>query len=240
MPVKNYRELLFDKNKPLYQNNDSDSLEWIRSHKPIFVPGADLLRRKEIISILREAKPWKYFNDDFYINKKVAEGIHGRDHAIRVAINLLYIVFENNIQGFNVQDLIYCALLHDCSRCNDNKDEGHGRRSSVIARKYFNRINIVDREAILSAIAWHDSGSELAKSSEEYQNNKLICDLLRTADSLDRFRFPRDDWWINESFLDIIPSSESKNFSFDLCINCEESTLVKGFFDYDNYFQSIN
>ena len=45
---------IFLDTKPLYQNNDSDSLEWIRSHKPIFVPGADLLRRKEIISILVE------------------------------------------------------------------------------------------------------------------------------------------------------------------------------------------
>ena len=87
MQTKSLRDQLLEKVKPEHQNNDQESLDWIRLNKPNF----DVLNSKipEEIKRVTEIKPWDYFKDTFYFSKRTLRCIHGKNHAIRVAINIL-------------------------------------------------------------------------------------------------------------------------------------------------------
>lgn len=231
------RNLLQKKEKPVLQKNDLISLSWIKQNKPDF---KSIKKQTKILKNLLLIKPWSRFNDGFYVKNEILNGIHGRNHAKRVAINIVCLFFEKKLQGkVNINDLIYSALFHDCSRINDNKDENHGERSSFIFQQIINQFNIEDRVGVLISMKFHNYDRDTLLKNVKYKKNKLICDLLKTADSLDRYRFPRSDWWINDQYLDIIPSDNLKNFSFNLCSNSEMAQIKNRGVNYDSEIKKI-
>lgn len=241
MQQKNLRYSLLQKEKPKHQNNDLISLEWISSNKPFFGNVNKKILEKLLNKILK-IKPWDYFVSEFYLNKEVLNCIHGRNHSIRVAINLLFLGFQNKIPNdISLNDLIYSGLFHDCSRINDNNDLGHGEKSAIIFLSNLEKekIQVKNKSAIYSAIKFHDLDYKYFCNLKEYNKNKYLCDLLKTADSLDRYRFPRDDWWIDEKYLMILPNNITKNFAFDLCYLTEKQKLINGEADFEEIIQRI-
>lgn len=241
MQTKSLRDQLLEKVKPEHQNNDQESLDWIGLNKPNF--NVSNSKISEEIKRMAEIKPWDYFRDDFYSSKQTSGCIHGKNHAMRVAINILLLYFESRPKKeIAINDLIYSALFHDCSRINDSKDVGHGERSSGLlkSRAVAGEIEIKDLKSVLSSIYFHDLNYEMIEGNPNYTQSKTLCDLLKTADSLDRYRFPRNDWWIDDKCLKIIPSDTLKNFAFNLSINSEQEKLTNSDVNYNKVITKIS
>lgn len=234
---KNYREQLLEKNKPLHQVNDTYSLDWIESNLPKIDVNKD--EYNELLRMVLEFKPWDKFNDNYYIDDQVVKCIHGKNHAVRVAINCLILnqIFKYSV---NHDDLIYMALFHDCGRLNDNKDEGHGERSSAALGDYIKMgINIKNPAPIMYSISVHEKMYSEIELNYEYSISKEYVDLLKAADALDRYRFPRDDWWINDTYLKLIPNDLSRKIAMDIVVKSERMSLFDSSFSFDEVIRNI-
>lgn len=236
---KNYREQLLEKIKPAHQKNDEFSLQWLKQNLPN-ITKYNVDKYKEIIDLVDKIKPWEKFNNEFYVNPLVCECIHGRNHAIRVAIYCL-VLNEIHQYGINPDVLIYMGLFHDCSRVDDNKDEGHGERSAQILKTYLlNGLRVNNHDRILYSISVHEKNYPQIEQDNEYKSSEVYVNILKTADALDRYRFPRDDWWIDNKFLKLYPDDLSKKIAVDLVLRSENQTLSDGYCNFDSIIKSLN
>ncbi|MCX6753443.1 MAG: HD domain-containing protein [Candidatus Nomurabacteria bacterium] len=238
MRRKSYREQLLMKVKPKHQKNDVDSLNWIICNKPIFSDISKTKRRQYLQSIIK-LEPWVYFNIKFYLSKEVACRIHGMNHAIRVAINVLLIAEERNLK-ISKLDLIYMGLFHDIGRVNDNRDDNHGERSlqlfdSLIKK---NKIFVSDLGSISYGIKMHDVIQRETNITIN-QDSSDFLNIIKTADALDRYRFPRIDWWINDSYLKLFPSDTLKDIAFEICVRSELEYIKRKKIDYDKIIKKL-
>lgn len=229
------RDLLLEKNKPKHQYNDKESVEWIKMYEPNFRFDRSKIE-KELAAIreIEKIRPWDLFENKFYFSKQVLKGIHGKNHAIRVAIYILLIYLSQKNRDIDIQDLVLCALFHDCSRTNDNSDEKHGESSARIFEKHAQEAKFDPKnlKRIIYAISFHDLDYNKILHKNSYIKNKDLCDLLKTADSLDRYRLPKTDWWIKNEYLKIIPNDFIKKIAFTLTSNTESEYIETGDVDY--------
>lgn len=236
LKINSLRDLLLEKNKPKYQHNDKESVEWIKINQPIFsISKLEISKILTIIKKIINIGPWNFFEKNFYVNNQVLKGIHGENHAIRVSIYVLLVYLTTkNIKNINLNDLIFCALFHDCSRTNDNSDKNHGGRSIKILKRYAQKYNLKLKniDGIVSAINFHNIEYKEILNNKNYVKNKVFCDLLKVADSLDRYRFPKINWWIKNDYLNIIPSDIIKKVAFVLTSNTELDYIESGKVDY--------
>ena len=65
-----------------------------------------------------------------------------------------------------------------------------------------------------------------------------VSKYLRAADALDRFRLPKVKWWIDDSYLEIKPTAEMKEFSFNLVVSSEQYRL-NGAGDVESIFSCL-
>src|SRR3989344_524724 len=223
--LNSLRDLLMGKNKPKHQYNDKESVEWIKINQPVFdISKSEIVKISTIIEKIINISPWDFFKDEFYVNNQVHKGVHGKNHAIRVSIYILLLYLRRKDMGnIEINDLILCALFHDCSRINDNSDEGHGERSANLFQEYArkNKWKLKDLDGVMSAIHFHDLKYNDILHQENYIKHKNICDLLKSADSLDRYRFQKINWWLKNEYLNIIPTDAVKKFAFMLTSNTE-------------------
>ena len=221
----NLREALLQSSKPRHQFHDSASLDWLLSNRPKF-PATRHEFSRPITAIIKEKAPWKLCEPNWFSNKLTRNGIHGFRHCCRVAINSILLAFQNqpNIADAKIKALLFAALLHDCRRKNDNADSYHGKRTAEWLDK---NIWVLPRclegfyESIRFAIYVHNDPYEEIVKKPSYQKFKFFVDILKTADALDRYRFPREDWWLNLSFIILHPNIESMGFAYDLMLESE-------------------
>jgi hypothetical protein len=102
-------------------------------------------------------------------------------------------------------DLVVAAAVHDCRRLHDKDDRGHGRRAASwltrntgLVLAHFGLTAVPHRvERIATAIRLHDVPytAFTAKDEQEHRRAADLCDLLKAADALDRYRLPKLSWW---------------------------------------------
>jgi uncharacterized protein len=84
-------------------------------------------------------------------------GVHGVRHWIKVHDNGIMLSKET---GANVKVILYFAILHDCRRFSNGRDEKHGPRAAAYARKHRDEINLTNEEFELldEALTTHTNG----------------------------------------------------------------------------------
>ena len=181
-----YQKLLI-KPYPKHQYMDEESVDWLKNNLNIKYSNSDV---KKIINKLK-----KFPIDELKINKKFyikynGLGIHGVRHQIRVAIYIWIIIeyYNINIPHEMVIQLLQAALYHDLMRKNDNADIKHGVNSALFIKKEYPDIDSI----IINAVVNHD------KIIDDYS---IYDKLLKTADALDRYRLPKEKWWVKKEYL---------------------------------------
>lgn len=218
-------QLLSKSPKPKHQSLDAESLSWIASNKP-----TNLLKNykinREVISIIEKNNPWNWCNANWFSSRFVKNGIHGFRHACRVAIYAASLAIRFSKKNINneIDASIFLGLLHDCRRENDNADYQHGMRTANWIKKN-SKILPKNLRSLLPAICFsismHNDPYENIFKKKEYKKFKFFTDILKTADALDRYRFPRSDWWPSLDFIILHPNVEDLSFAFDFTLKSE-------------------
>ncbi len=220
----NLRQGLLQHEKPIHQFHDRDSLQWMISHKPKFLPGCHPLPG-EFIEAVRKNKPWDRMDNRWFANDLTRDGIHGFRHACRVSLLAMYLALEHHpLSEKELAAVMFSGLLHDCRRKNDNADPRHGARAALWLER--NRNILPGRlqsliPAIRFSISVHNDPYPRFSGAASYKKYKPFVDLLKTADALDRYRFPRADWWISKKFIVLPAHKKGMAFAFELAYRSE-------------------
>lgn len=131
---------------------------------------------------------------------EMASDIHNKMHCARVLLYTLLISDMRHLSWDDRDILAEAALYHDTGRTSDREDKGHG---AVSAKKYKREIHNVD-PLIVFLMRYHcrpdAEGYAAIQESEELRvqkdRAKLLLDIFKDADALDRFRLGRYelDW----------------------------------------------
>ncbi|MEK7078115.1 MAG: hypothetical protein AAB911_00960 [Patescibacteria group bacterium] len=232
------RTSILKSKKPRHQFHDATSLGWLSSHRPKSLP-RNYKTDPKFIRVVEKFQPWKQCKDSWFSNHLIKDGIHGFRHVCRVSISAIFLALtrNSNISQSEMQAIMVAGLLHDCRRKNDNADPNHGVRAATWLAK---RPKILVGHllpflpAIQFAISIHNDSYELIEAKSAYKKFKFIVDILKTADGLDRYRFPRSDWWFSPHFAVLLPDLKEMSFAFDLALASE-----KIFFDTKNNPESM-
>ncbi|MEK7094381.1 MAG: hypothetical protein AAB903_03535 [Patescibacteria group bacterium] len=224
------RQDLLEKKKPTHQFHDSDSLDWIDSHRPRNISSDPI--SSSVDKLILGFEPWKKGKNMKFQNSAIQNGIHGFRHGCRVAIQALILGYNHyQLSQDELEAVMFAGLIHDCRRMNDNSDPHHGRRVALWLKN--NKRVLPARlsvflPAISFAIAVHSDSYEHIKKMQQYQRFKLFVDILKTADGLDRYRFPRSDWWFSSKFVMLKPSTQERSLAFDMVLKSEYHYLRSG------------
>ena len=126
---------------------------------------------------------------------------------------------------------MFMGLCHDCRRRNDNTDPLHGRRAArwLLCHPHILRGTAARfAQEIRYAIEVHNDRYDFFDKEHRYFRYGKWVDILKTADALDRYRFPREEWWLSDNFLRCIPSITEKAFAFDFCQESERRYVAGG------------
>jgi len=213
-------------------------------------------------------------SDIQYINSKIDEmqqsnlyqrktAIHGKKHIENV---MLFAGIISFLEGINESDrnlLMESAKYHDQGRDND-LDEQHGIESAYIAGNDLkDKYSKEEIKIIQAAIMFHDDRTKgisiKAKENEGFNNiskrlqlsedsikrARIIGNILKDSDALDRTRFAPGFNPIDESFLRTETSKKLIKIAFELheaysieelkiILNDETEDIVKEINDYSN------
>lgn len=222
-------ELAQKKKLPRYQYMDEITLNWIIKNKPKFNIQSKYYINSSILKRYKSFTPSK----NWFAEKKEIKSIHGMRHLLRTEILATLLGNLHKLNRRKIQNLKIAAVLHDIRRRNDKKDPFHGQRSAewflknLPRIKEFFRLSIssIDMEEIYYTIYFHEKSYNKIDSTANYKKYKIIVDLLKTADALDRYRQPKTKWWICNNYLEVIPNEELKEFAYNLVVNSEKKYL---------------
>lgn len=227
---------------PEHQFMDEPTLEWAKQN------GQELLNYEVDFppEVFAELKKFDRYvpSPRWFEGGKVMKGIHGLRHIMRVCVNSRLLLSE---LGKESDNLLIAASLHDVRRVLDREDPRHGVRAANWFEENVERVeghyevdlSGEDVKEIYHAIRFHAFDYQEFADFEEYEDNKTIIDLLKTADSLDRFRLPKLKWWINNDYLKIKPSREIIAFGFKSFFYSERFAL-SGVEDIKSIKKAIN
>jgi HD superfamily phosphodiesterase len=196
------------KNKQLgeLQIMDHQTLKWIEKESLDRVKNLPIIPFKleeEDFELIEKLIPQK---EDLY-SPEHYNSIHGLSHILRVMFLTLLVC--KVIQEKNTLPYLISASIHDIRRMNDNQDAGHGAR----AREWFNlnqdrycqflsQMSHRDLEIIKETTTYHET--DYNKIPEEVlKQYKAEIDLFKACDALDRFRQPKEKWWINPEYVEL-------------------------------------
>ncbi|MBT9168891.1 MAG: hypothetical protein DDT19_02241 [Syntrophomonadaceae bacterium] len=225
-------ELAQKKKLPKYQYMDEITLNWIIKNQPKFSIQNKYYINPSILKRYKNFIPSK----NWFVEKREIKSIHGMRHLLRTEIFSTLLGDLYNFNRRKIQNLKLAAVLHDIRRRNDKKDLFHGQRSAKWFFRNFSRIKKffrlslldIDIEEVYYAIYFHEKPYNKIYSTTNYKKHKIAVDLLKTADALDRYRQPKIKWWIDDSYLKLVPNEKLKAFAYNLVVNSEKKYLESG------------
>jgi hypothetical protein len=214
---------------PRHQNMDPSTLRWIANHRPSDLPTGKVSHPP--LTVARYA----LVPSAWYAQSLVADSIHGLRHGARVAILAAHLARLADLPVRETLEAVIAGALHDCRREHDQDDPGHGYRA---ARWFAERhANIMAHllpaasdtrgHVIATAMELHevDYPTFTGWQQERYAVAPVVCDIVKTADALDRYRLPKLKWWPNHDYLRIIPPPWLHRYAFDLMLTTERHRL---------------
>lgn len=214
---------------PRHQNMDTATLRWIAEHRPPNLPAGRVPHPP--LAVARHA----LIPTSWYAQPLVADSIHGIRHGARVAILASQLALLVGLPVSETLEATIAGALHDCRREHDQDDTGHGERAarwfverrSDIMTHLLPFTNKTRDHVIAAAIELHDVSHPAFTTwqQQRYAAAPLVCDIVKTADALDRYRLPKIKWWPNHDFLHVIPPPWLHRYAFDLMLATEGHTL---------------
>jgi len=219
---------------PDFQSLDEDTLIWIESNKPQFsILKYDQKFAEFSMNCVQKFTP----SQKWFLRSEGINSIHGLRHILRVVANTAYLIKEKNIiDERTITATLIAASLHDLQRKDDRGDNGHAERAarwflsnqkSILAHYRISDRDI-DVNVVSASILFHEQLYSQILNNSDYIKNKIVADLLKSGDALDRYRLPKLKWWINDEYLLLKPSQKSKLFAYTLVVNSERNFLKTG------------
>lgn len=214
--MTNLWSLAQERLQPDIQNMDQDTLDKIKENKPKYQSSSpDYYLTTEEVSSIKDLMP----KPEWYLNPEIISSIHGIAHTLRVMVYAVLLT-RDLISDSDREALLLACSVHDTQRMNDKGDEGHESRSISWLSEHFTQHPLLNQVSMILRDA---------SSLSEY---------LRAADALDRFRLPKVKWWIDDSYLKIKPTTELKEFSFNIVVSSEQYRL-NGIGDVESIFSCL-
>ena len=214
--MTNLWSLAQERLQPDIQNMDQETLDKIKENKPGYqISDTNYYLTAEEVSLIQDLSP----KPDWYINPEIVSSIHGIAHTVRVMVYAVLLT-RNLTNNSDREALLIACSVHDTQRMNDKGDEGHEDRVITWLSENFAQHPLLNQVVLILKDA-----SPLSK-------------YLRAADALDRFRLPKVKWWIDDSYLEIKPVAEMKEFSFNLVVASEQLRL-NGTGDIESIFSCL-
>lgn len=216
---------------------DNETWGWIVSQNPNYKdePLKIIMPKKIAAALCLPLPNW------FFVDSRIIGSIHGVRHARRVAYYCFLIATTLDFDKTLIEKLVMAGLLHDIRRENDKGDPGHGTASAewfMVSKKKIEKswdVSFTETESrmIFRAIGLHEAPySEITEDS--YDEFNVAVDILKTADALDRYRLPKQKWWINDQYLRYIPPDWLKQTAYNLVVLSESVCLKTGKIDCVN------
>ena len=154
----------------------------------------------EIENIRNILRSYKYKDDVKEILNGIDKNIiyksykHGFYHNERVLIYSLVLSSLLEISKEDLKLVVYASMYHDIGRVNDSKDDFHGKRSASKLDDISLKLSNKDLNILKVAVSAHsDPNYDLSLLCKEYgvedlTRAKLIVDILKDSDVLDRVR----------------------------------------------------
>jgi hypothetical protein len=227
-------QLARDKALPPFQRMDRETVRWIRANQPAFPEGADLQLPALDPAVVNTLDRAAAIRSTWYAEPDLFDSLHGIRHALRTAVNGALLA---RLHGIPIEDqvaLVIAAAIHDCRRRHDQDDPGHGDRAAAwlsdnhhkVAYHFQTGITIGLRR-MQAALRLHEvpyahfSPPDRAAPAR----TRLLVDLLKTADALDRYRQPKLKWWPDVQFLRLVPPANVARLAYELVCDSEQARL---------------
>lgn len=202
--------------QPDIQNMDQETLDKIKENKPEYrVSSVDYYLTAKEVSLIKDLMP----KPEWYLNPEIVSSVHGIAHTLRVMVYVVLLT-RNLINESDREALLIACSIHDTQRMNDKGDEGHEDRAISWLSEHFAQHPLLNQALMI------------------LRDTSALSKYLRVADALDRFRLPKVKWWIDDSYLEIKPTTEMKEFSFNLVVSSEQYRL-KGVGDVESIFSCL-
>lgn len=226
-------ELAARRSLPFHQHMDPETVEWITAHRPDFpstVPTKPLSPSSQAL-LRASAVP-----AGWYAERTVYDTIHGVRHGMRVAALAALLAEAHGLDSGDTAAVIVAAAIHDCRREHDRADNGHGARAaqwfmdhaSTVWRQFGLAIDVRNTVRVASAIHVHERpyGHFDEHDRQRYRRAERLCDLLKAADALDRYRQPKLNWWPEERHVREPYFEQMKPMAFALVVLSETAHLA--------------
>jgi hypothetical protein len=216
---------------PLHQYTDRATVRWIVANRPDLPDTPVPLLPSSSQELLRLAG----VPTAWWLKEKVADSLHGVRHAMRTAAIAALLADRVGLPASETADLILAAAVHDCRRLHDKGDRGHGARAAAWLTENADTVwphfglsptaLLTDRAA--TAVRLHDvpytafSRDDLA----DHDRAAHLCDLLKAADALDRYRLPKVNWWPDGAQVRVAAFDRFRSTAFDLVVWSEQAHL---------------
>lgn len=226
-------ELAAARRLPRHQYMDAATIEWISAQRPAWEAADDPspLPTTPQSLVRASAIPARWFAEpDLY------DTIHGIRHSMRTAMLAGLLAEVNGLDADDTQTVIVAAAVHDCQRLHDQDDKGHGARAAVwlaanadTVWQHF-ELTAVPRQVIraASAVRLHDIPYDAFAEGDLacHRRAERICDLVKAADALDRYRQPKLKWWPDGRYVREPYFEQLKPIAFDLVVISESAHLA--------------
>lgn len=125
--------------------------------------------------------------EDMFLRYNLCDSIHGIRHMFRVLINIGFLVRRLEIPY--KESIFWAAWLHDIHRINDNADIDHSTRAAnwFIKNNFQFWLSPKEEQITYHMIKFHNI--QVPDKIDGYYLRYI--DILKKADALDRFRFPK-------------------------------------------------
>ncbi|MHA1804232.1 MAG: hypothetical protein ACTSU4_06805 [Promethearchaeota archaeon] len=233
---------------PRNQYMDAVTLNWIRENEPAFnaEPLLELNLKLKIEDHLHEIENYIPQIDWFLILKK-KDTIHGLRHVIRVMINS-FVLLTLKKKRFETcfKNALVASSIHDLRRRSDLMDINHGKRAArwfknnitLIEKQYNISLSSHDIDEIYHAIIFHNIPYSKIEKEKYYLKYKILTDILKTADALDRYRLPSIRLWFKAKYISYLPPDYIKHFAFQLVI-FSEAKFLEGLTNKDSVLMAV-
>ncbi len=145
--------------------------------------------------------------------------VHGSGHEARVLLLSLIIAHYLGLPARDRKVLAAAAIFHDTQRTNDDVDSTHGKT----AREYYQTVSTAPDPLVGFLCEYHCLPDEMAyqeirnnrKLSKERSRSRLLLNVFKDADALDRVRFGLRGIDINQLRL---PISKELSLAARICL----------------------
>lgn len=217
-------ELAARKELPRHQFTDAETVNWIAEHRPgQLADGAPRLSPGVRRLLMRTAIPAAWLAEP-----RLYDSLHGVRHAMRTAALAALLAEAVCLDEQDTATAVAAAAVHDCRRLHDQDDRGHGDRAArwltgnaegVWGRFRLEMPPVAVRQAAVSVRLHEVPYADFTPDDEtDYAAARVVTDVVKAADALDRYRLPKLTWWPDARHVRVDAFEELKAVAFDLVL----------------------